>query len=209
MGKKRNTSKTSHPSQANQPQRVGRAVIIDAGDRTALTEFFTKGGQVLLPLLDLVERSERAVDEVIDVVGRATIEALLRLSAEQVAGPKVQGTRRAIDQCQNLVGDRKAWVHFECTLAVVKPLVWSTGVIIDVGGASQDNQRERLNRHSTADDFYCLISPIWVSVLRISSVMPTLKYSFSGSALRLRKGRTAIDAAGHEESTSTGRAGVR
>ena len=97
MGKQRNTSKTSHPSQANQPQRVGRAVILDAGDRTALTEFFTKGGQVLLPLLDLVERSERAVDEVIDVVGRSTIEALLRLSAEQGAGPKEQGTRSQRD----------------------------------------------------------------------------------------------------------------
>ena len=32
----------------------------------------------------------------------------------------------------------------------------------------------------------------WVSALMISSAMPSLKYSFSFSALRLTKGRTAM-----------------
>ena len=35
---------------------------------------------------------------------------------------------------------------------------------------------------------------IWASALMISSVIPSLKYSFSGSALRLTKGSTAIEA---------------
>jgi hypothetical protein len=44
-----------------------------------------------LPLLELITQGERAIDEVIDVMGRATIEAILRMSAEQIAGPRQQG----------------------------------------------------------------------------------------------------------------------
>lgn len=68
-----------------------RPAVIDAGDRQALTEFLTKGGQVLLPLVELLERGQCAIDEVIDVVGRAAIEAVLQLSAHQVAGAKIKG----------------------------------------------------------------------------------------------------------------------
>ncbi|GAH46688.1 unnamed protein product, partial [marine sediment metagenome] len=48
-------------------------------------------GQLLLPMLELIEQAEAAVDEVIDVVGRASIEAILLLSAQQVAGPQHKG----------------------------------------------------------------------------------------------------------------------
>jgi len=56
-----------------------------------LAEFFTRNGQGLLPMVDLIGQSRLAVDELIDVAGRATIEAVLQLSAEQVAGPRTQG----------------------------------------------------------------------------------------------------------------------
>jgi putative transposase len=59
-----------------------------------LTEFFSRHGQGLLPMVDLIEQSRMAVDELIDVAGRATIEAVLQLSAEQVAGPRTPGQRR-------------------------------------------------------------------------------------------------------------------
>jgi transposase-like protein len=59
-----------------------------------LTEFFRHNGQALLPMVDLIEQSRLAVDELIDVAGRATIEAVLQLSAEQVAGPRTPGQRR-------------------------------------------------------------------------------------------------------------------
>ena len=58
-----------------------------------LAEFLSKDGQFLLPLVELLERGEKAIDEVIDVMGRATVEAVLRMSAEQLAGPKRQGER--------------------------------------------------------------------------------------------------------------------
>ena len=59
-----------------------------------LAEFFSRNGQGLLPMVDLIEQSRLAVDELIDITGRATIEAVLQLSAEQVAGPRTPGQRR-------------------------------------------------------------------------------------------------------------------
>ena len=59
-----------------------------------LAAFFSHHGQGLLPMVDLIEQSRIAVDELIDVAGRATIEAVLQLSAEQVAGPRTPGQRR-------------------------------------------------------------------------------------------------------------------
>jgi putative transposase len=59
-----------------------------------LAEFLTKNGQPLLPMVELVAQARMAIDDLVDVVGRATIEAVLRLSAEQVAGPPQQGRMR-------------------------------------------------------------------------------------------------------------------
>ena len=60
-----------------------------------LADWLAKDGQLLIPLVELLEKGERAIDEVIDVMGRATIEAVLQMSAEQMAGPKEQGRRDA------------------------------------------------------------------------------------------------------------------
>ena len=60
-----------------------------------LAEFFSRNGQGLLPMVDLIEQSRLAVDELIDVAGRAMIETVLQLSAEQLAGPRTPGQRRS------------------------------------------------------------------------------------------------------------------
>jgi transposase-like protein len=65
--------------------------VCDAKDRRQLAEFLAKEGQLLLPMLDLIGRAEAAVDEVIDVAGRAALEAILLMSAQEVAGPKHPG----------------------------------------------------------------------------------------------------------------------
>lgn len=70
--------------------------IVDRTDKAELTKFLAKEGQFLLPLLDSILTAEAAVDEVIDVVGRSAIEAILLLSAQEVAGVKHQG-KRTID----------------------------------------------------------------------------------------------------------------
>ncbi len=49
-----------------------------------------------MPLLELIEKAELAVDELIDVAGRSTIEAVLTLSAQQVAGSKHPGQDKGV-----------------------------------------------------------------------------------------------------------------
>jgi len=65
--------------------------ITSKTDSRKLTEFLCQEGQFLLPMVELITGAEMAVDELIDVTGRATIEAILTLSAREVAGPKHPG----------------------------------------------------------------------------------------------------------------------
>jgi putative transposase len=62
-------------------------------DVKGLARFLAKDGQMLLPMLDLIEQAQCAIDDLVDVMGRATIEAVLQMSAAQLAGPKQQGKR--------------------------------------------------------------------------------------------------------------------
>ena len=71
--------------------------VRDRADKRAIREFLKREGQFLLPMLELVEQTEVAIDEVIQVMGRATIEAVLEMSAEGVAGVKQAGRSRAVE----------------------------------------------------------------------------------------------------------------
>ena len=68
--------------------------IVDKKDRRKLAEFLSGEGQVLGPLLSMLETAEASVNEAIDVIGRAGIEALLMVSARQIAGVKQPGRKR-------------------------------------------------------------------------------------------------------------------
>lgn len=61
--------------------------IIDKADSKKLTEFLCQEGQLRLPLVELITHTERALDEVIDITGRAAIEAVLTLSARNTPTP--------------------------------------------------------------------------------------------------------------------------
>jgi len=69
----------------------GSYQIIEEPDSESLAAFLSKDGQLLLPMLELIQQARMAVDEAIDVSGRATIQALLLLSAQQTAGAKHPG----------------------------------------------------------------------------------------------------------------------
>lgn len=62
-----------------------------------LAEFLVRHGQMLLPMLELIEQSQATIDELIDVLGRASINAVLQLSAREVAGAPQQGKARCGD----------------------------------------------------------------------------------------------------------------
>ena len=68
--------------------------ITNKTDSKKIAEFLSKDGQLLLPFLEMVSNTEQAVDELIDVVGKAAIEAVLMLSAQQIAGEKQPGKAR-------------------------------------------------------------------------------------------------------------------
>jgi len=62
-----------------------------------LADFLIRNGQQLLPLVELIEQSRIAVEELIDCVGRVTIQAVLMASAEQVAGPPTRNSQGSGD----------------------------------------------------------------------------------------------------------------
>ena len=102
--------------------------LAERKDSQALSEFLASEGQLLLPMVQLIEDAELAVDEVIDVVGRATIEAVLHLSAEQVAGRKQRGKRGA-DGEASWHGSQPGVVSLaERKLRVTKPRLRQKGV---------------------------------------------------------------------------------
>jgi len=89
-------------------------------DSKELATFLAKDGQLLLPMLDLVEQAQCAIDDLVDVMGRATIEAILRMSAEGLLGPKQQGKRTDRDVAYH--GTQKSRVALkERQLRVDKP----------------------------------------------------------------------------------------
>jgi hypothetical protein len=55
-------------------------------DEQELTAFLTRNGQGLLPMVELIEQSRLACDQLIDVTGRAVLQGVLQLSAAEVAG---------------------------------------------------------------------------------------------------------------------------
>lgn len=67
--------------------------IVHKNDAQNWAHYLAKNGQALLPLVELVEQSRLAIDELIDVLGRAHVEAVLQLSAESVAGPRHPGKK--------------------------------------------------------------------------------------------------------------------
>lgn len=69
----------------------------EAPSSRELADALTTEGQMLLPILELIQNGRAVVDEAIDVMGRGTIEALLNLSARKIVGDKHQGNPSAND----------------------------------------------------------------------------------------------------------------
>jgi hypothetical protein len=60
-------------------------------DSRELAKFLAANGQVILPMVELIEQSGMAVDELLEVLGRSTLEAVLQISAAGVAGESHRG----------------------------------------------------------------------------------------------------------------------
>jgi len=62
-----------------------------------LSEFLSKEGPFLLPMLELIAQAEMAVDELIAAAGRARVAAVLALSAQELAGAEHPGRKTEAD----------------------------------------------------------------------------------------------------------------
>jgi putative transposase len=63
-----------------------------AKESAAIIEQFCKAnGQILLPIVNMIQSASQVVDSVVHEVGVKTLELILALSAEQVAGPRTPG----------------------------------------------------------------------------------------------------------------------
>jgi putative transposase len=56
-----------------------------------IEQFCRANGQILLPILDMIQSASQVVDTVIHEIGVKTLEIILALSAEEVAGPRTPG----------------------------------------------------------------------------------------------------------------------
>lgn len=59
-----------------------------------IEQFCRANGQILLPILNLIENASQVVETVIHEIGHQTLEQILILSAQQVAGPRAPGKAR-------------------------------------------------------------------------------------------------------------------
>lgn len=71
--------------------------VLHRNDSQGLAAFPAQEAGGLLPLVELIQRTEMAVDELIDAAGRSAIEAVLTLSARQIAGAKRSRTKQAAE----------------------------------------------------------------------------------------------------------------
>jgi len=65
--------------------------IVGRKGSAALRQFLAKEGAALLPMVRLIEQGQLAVEELVGQLGKAALEAVLTISAEQVAGPPHPG----------------------------------------------------------------------------------------------------------------------
>ena len=67
--------------------------ILDKSQTGELAKFLAESGQLLFPMVELIETAQIAVDDLMEHLGRATLEAVLAISARNVAGEAHQGKR--------------------------------------------------------------------------------------------------------------------
>ena len=70
--------------------------IADRNDTKALSQYLSQSGQLLLPMVELIEQAQMAAGQFVDVLGHAALEGLLELSAQQIAGPEIAAVRRVM-----------------------------------------------------------------------------------------------------------------
>jgi putative transposase len=149
-------------------------------DHAGLAALLAKDGQLLLPLLDLLEHGQAAVDDLIDVMGRATIEAVLLMSAAAVAGPKQQGKRADRDIAYH--GSQAGRVALkERQLRVTRPRLRKKGTRPGEAGEVEIPAYEAMRKDTRSADRMLQILIDGVSTRRYEGVLPEMAQTVGAS----------------------------
>ncbi len=156
-----------------------RYQIVSAGhkevplDAKKLGRVLSREGQLLLPMLELIQSARGAVDELIDVMGRATIEAVLTLSAIDVAGPKQQGKKS--DRSIAWHGTQRGKVALkERQLQVSKPRLRRRNTADGEQAEVEIPAYEAMKKNARLSDRMLEILIAGVSTRRYEQVLPTM-----------------------------------
>ena len=156
-----------------------RYQIVSAGhkevplDVKKLGQVLSRDGQLLLPMLELIQSARGAVDELIDVMGRATIEAVLTLSAIDVAGPKQQGQKS--DRSIAWHGTQRGKVALkERPLQVSKPRLRRRNTADGEQAEVEIPAYEAMKKNARLSDRMLEILIAGVSTRRYEQVLPTM-----------------------------------
>lgn len=142
-------------------------------DSQEIAGVLSRDGQLILPLVDLVEQAQCAIDDLIDVMGRATIEAVLAMSAQQLAGPKQQGKKTDREVVYH--GTQRGRVALrERQLGVSKPRLRKRRRQEGESGEVEIPAYEALSRDSRLADRMLEIMMAGVSTRRYEQVLPEM-----------------------------------
>ena len=155
----------------NEPYQIAQADT-NVGSKQ-LCDFLAKQGQLLLPMVQLIEDAEVAIDDLVDVMGRATIEAVLLMSGQQVAGPKQRGKANP-DRQIHWYGSQKGRVALkERQLKVDKPRLRSKQVR-GRGGEVEVPAYEAMRKDARLADRMLAILMHGVSTREYKKVLPEM-----------------------------------
>ena len=142
-------------------------------DQHHLAQVLAQDGQLLLPMLDLIENAQLAIDDLIDVMGRATIEAVLLMSAAQVAGPKQQGKKADRDVAYH--GSQAGRVALkERQIRVIKPRLRKKAAKPGEAGEVEIPAYEAMRKGGRLADRMLEILIAGVSTRRYEHVIPEM-----------------------------------
>ena len=136
----------------------------------ALGAFCKANGQHLLPLVELIEQARLTVSRVLDQVSQQTIEMILELSAEQIAGPRTPGKARGAIRWHGRQSGRVSLE--ERQLSVARPRLRRKGA--GRGGEVEIPAYEVLRKHPAMDGrmFGALLRG--VSTRQYSAILPEM-----------------------------------
>lgn len=142
-------------------------------DHQRLAQVLAQDGQLLLPMLDLIENAQVAIDDLIDVMGRATIEAVLLMSAAQVAGPKQQGKKTDRDVAYHGSQDGRVALK-ERQIHVTKPRLRKKAAKAGETGEVEIPAYEAMRKDGRLADRMLEILIAGVSTRRYKHVLPEM-----------------------------------